>query len=254
VKRFWVLLLVACMMMTGAAEASSGDFMGHWYGILVQSGKVQSIMEHAGLESSLLFAEDKTVQWAMNERILEGEWQYSPDADRMDLSIVGMEFSVTRYSEDKLAMDLGTQIMILAREKEDPFAFLQLTNASGPEAFSGNWVAVYMEMDGFYVLLGDAEQPVAGLVIDGETASFVYAIGEYVSEQYDAEYRFEDGKLKLIPSEYTEIQIEEIRQAKNGMLFASARLGEEDDPLILNCYYAWDSARNDPQERPGDQK
>ena len=195
-KRFWVLLLVACMMMTGAAEASSGDFMGHWYGILVQSGKVQSIMEHAGLESSLLFAEDKTVQWAMNERILEGEWQYSPDADRMDLSIVGMEFSVTRYSEDKLAMDLGTQIMILAREKEDPFAFLQLTNASGPEAFSGNWVAVYMEMDGFYVLLGDAEQPVAGLVIDGETASFVYAIGEYVSEQYDAEYRFEDGKLK----------------------------------------------------------
>ena len=25
VKRFWVLLLVACMMMTGAAEASSGE-------------------------------------------------------------------------------------------------------------------------------------------------------------------------------------------------------------------------------------
>ena len=72
-------------------------------------------------------------------------------------------------------------------------------------------------------------------------------------EQYDAEYRFEDGKLKLIPSERTDMQIEEILLAENGMLFASAKFEGGTDSLILNCYFTWDSASSSLQERTGDQ-
>ena len=253
-KMKWFLsMLLICVMIMGAAKASSGNFLGEWYGVAVQSDGVQFSMEQAQLEASLFLGEDRTVRWTTNGTVMDGEWQFFQDEDRMELSVMGMTFNVLQYSGERLAMDIGGQNIILSKNKEDPFSSFQLTEASGPEAFSGNWVAAYLEVGGFHFILGDMELPVAGLVIDGETASFVYAFVGTAMEQYDAEYRFEDGKLKLIPSERTDMRIEEILLAENGMLFASAKFEGDTDSLILNCYFTWDSASSSLQERTSDQ-
>ena len=240
-----ILAVVLCGMMLFPALAER-DVTGTWYSVKIDDGEMVAISDGFGVDSELTLNLDGTARWLLGGTEMEISWQADPAGQGIVLFLGDMPVPLRFNEKEELVLTVDeASKLIFARERKVTLQSSVPVRAEKAEDFLGNWVAAYLKLDSFLVVMEDSVPMVAGLVIEEDTVSCVCGWEEDVLDQYDAPFLFQEGKLILQPIAHEEMRIDEIEMTEGGMLFVRIHLLKSTDSETIELYFEKDEENED---------